>query len=60
METDDAGNKFVQISLAKATMGYQSWENLLLDDLPDTSITHRVGAAQRSALSSWLQYLFFP
>jgi cyclophilin family peptidyl-prolyl cis-trans isomerase len=42
METDDAGNKFVQISLAKATMGYQSWENLLLDDLPDTSITHRV------------------
>lgn len=43
METDDdSDSKYVQISLAKATMGYESWDNLLVADLPDTSITHRV------------------
>lgn len=44
METDDDDNKYVQISLAKATMGYESWENLLVADLPDTTTTHRVSS----------------
>lgn len=44
LETDDdSGDKYVQITLAKATMGFESWPALLVADLPDTSITHRVG-----------------
>jgi hypothetical protein len=41
LEEED-GSKCVQISLAKAAMGYESWQALLVADLPDTSVTHRV------------------
>jgi hypothetical protein len=43
-EEDGDGSKYVQITLAKAAMGYESWQALLVADLPDTSVTHRVRA----------------
>lgn len=48
MESDDDatnGSKYVSITLAKATMGFESWESLLVEDRPDTTVTHRVRGA---------------
>lgn len=43
LESDDSsGSKAVVITLAKSTMGYMSWEALLEEDKPDTTVTHRV------------------
>jgi hypothetical protein len=44
-DADGEGGKFVCITLSKATMGYESWPALLVADLPDTSITHRVSVS---------------
>jgi hypothetical protein len=43
LEADEAsGAKAVLITLGKAVMGFESWPALLEEDLPDTSVTHRV------------------
>lgn len=42
MESDDAGAKYVLITLAKKAMGYESWEMLLESERADTTITDRV------------------
>lgn len=41
MESED-DQKYVLVTLAKKTMGYESWEQLLSSDAVDTSITDRV------------------
>eukprot|EP00879_Flechtneria_rotunda_P011269 GHRR01011771.1.p1 GENE.GHRR01011771.1~~GHRR01011771.1.p1 ORF type:complete len:328 (+),score=115.83 GHRR01011771.1:407-1390(+) len=41
LESEDDG-KYVAITLTKATMGHESWPALLEEDLPDTTVTHRV------------------
>lgn len=46
LECDEEGDRYVAISLVKATMGYQSWEGLLVEDRPDRTVTHRVRAAR--------------
>lgn len=58
MEADGDDQKHVAITLAKATMGYESWENLLVADLPDTTVTHRVRAegARSVAAASQAQH----
>jgi hypothetical protein len=39
---DEGGQRFVQITLVKKIMGFDSWEQLLESDKVDTSITNRV------------------
>jgi len=42
LESDDAGNKYVAITLAKKQMGYESWDQLFEADKVDLAITSRV------------------
>lgn len=47
MESDEGvapagGPRHVAVTLAKRSMGYQSWDALLASDRPDKTITNRV------------------
>ncbi len=45
LEEDEAGGKYVLVTLAKKSMGYESWEGLLQSEHVQAEVTDRVRVA---------------
>ncbi len=58
IESDDAGGKVVLITLAKKSMGYESWEGLLQSEVVNAEVSERVRGHEASQLSGLRQSLF--
>ena len=52
LETDESGIKYISVTLAKKSMGYNSWDKLFESENVQAVITDRVSLTQASLLSN--------